>query len=159
MPRSYKHLFHVGFEIGLLIKGIDGILEIIGGFLFLIMDPARLNRIVASLTQHELSVDPQDVVARALIKWSSEYSVSIQHFGMIYLETHGIVKLVLIVLLFRKSLWAYPLSILFLIAFIVYQLLRYTHTHSPWLIVLSIFDLVMIFLTWREYQTLMKTHS
>ena len=152
--RSLNNIYHVGFEIGLLLKGIDGILEIIGGILFLFITPDRLNRIVTFLTQHELSVDPNDVVANMLVKWSSHYTASIQHFGFFYLETHGIVKLVLIILLYRKSLWSYPLSIVFLLLFIVYQMHRYAHTHSAWLIVLSVLDLVMIFLTWREYTTI-----
>lgn len=157
--KSPKNILHLGFEIGLLIKGIDGILEVIGGFLFLIINPDRLNRIVAVLTQHDLSIDPHDIAAGYLIKWSSEYSASIQHFAFLYLEAHGIVKLVLILLLYRRSLWAYPLSILFLIVFTIYQMHRYAYTQSIWLIVLSLFDLVMVYLTWREYTTLRENRQ
>jgi uncharacterized membrane protein len=149
--RSYDKALHVGFEIGLLLKGIDGILEIIGGILMLFITPDRLSRLVVFLTQHELSVDPNDIVANLLIKWSSQYTAGIQHFGFVYLETHGIVKLVLIMFLYRKSLWSYPLSIIFLLLFIVYQMHRYAYTHSVWLIVLSVLDIVMVYLTWREY--------
>jgi uncharacterized membrane protein len=55
--------------------------------------------------------------------------------------------------LLRGKLWAYPLSIWVLLAFIAYQLYRYTFTHSIGLILLSIFDLVVLWLIWHEYRT------
>ena len=63
-----KDIVHVSFEIGLLIKGIDGILEIAGGFLLLYLNPNRMVRLIAVLTQHELSEDPKDLVANAGIR-------------------------------------------------------------------------------------------
>src|SRR5262245_36197309 len=48
------------FELGVWVKGIDGILEICGGVLLLLTSPAALNRLVMMLTQHELVEDPQD---------------------------------------------------------------------------------------------------
>jgi len=38
--------------------------------------------------------------------------------------------------------------------FLVYQIYRYSHTHSVWLLALSILDLFVIVLTWLEYQRL-----
>jgi len=37
-------------------------------------------------------------------------------------------------------------------AFSVYQTYRYTHTHSGLLLVLTILDLILIYLTWEEYR-------
>jgi uncharacterized membrane protein len=50
-----------------------------------------------------------------------------------------------------NKLWAYPLTIFVFAAFCVYQIHRYTHTHSVTLILLTLFDLALIYLTWREY--------
>ena len=147
-----KHLVHVGFEIGLLMKGIDGILEIIGGFLLLFLSPARLNGIMRFLTQHELSEDPKDKVANLLLLYSHSFSISAQHFGVTYLLSHGIIKCLLIFLLWQKKLFAYPLSILSLILFITYQVYRYSISQSAFLIVLSVLDIVMVVLTVLEYK-------
>lgn len=155
--KNYKlkgNFLHIGFEFGIIIKGIDGILEILGGFLFLMINSTKLSNIVALITQHELSEDPNDLIAHFLLKIANEYSVSTQYFGFFYLLSHGIIKLFLICMLMLKKHWAYPLAIVFLVLFIVYQIYRYVIDHSFLLILLTVFDLIMIFLTWKEYKSL-----
>ena len=146
-----KNLIHIGFEIGIILKGIHGLLEIVGGILLLFLTPRRLNLLTSFFTSHELSEDPRDLVANFLLTVSSSFSVSAQHFAVFYLMSHGIIKCILILLLLRKKLWAYPLTIAALILFIAYQLYRYTFTQSFFLILLSIFDILMIVLTYLEY--------
>ena len=143
---------HVSFEIGLFLKGIDSLMKIIGGAFLLFLSPDRLNWLTRFLTQHELSEDPKDRVANFLITLSSSFSISTQHFAVFYLMSHGIIKCILILLLWRRKLWAYPLTIVSLILFIAYQVYRFTLTQSAFLIVLSIFDAVMIALTYLEYK-------
>jgi uncharacterized membrane protein len=152
LNQKQRKLIHIGFEIGLLMKGIDGLLEIIGSILLKFIDPVRMNRLVHFFTQGELSEDPKDFVANTLIRLASSFSIDTQSFGVFYLMTHGIVKCIIILLLWRRKLWAYPVSVISLVLFIVYQIYRYTITPSIWLILLSIFDLIMILLTYLEYQ-------
>ncbi|MGE5627012.1 MAG: DUF2127 domain-containing protein [Solirubrobacterales bacterium] len=147
-----KNILHESFEIGILFKAIDGVLEIIGGFLLLFLDPLKINKIITMLTWHELSEDPRDLIANYIIKFSSSFSVDAQHFGVIYLFSHGIVKIILVYLLWKGKLWSYPLAVVFLVLFIVYQMYRYTFTYSIGLVLLSIFDAVMIALTLMEYK-------
>ncbi|QAT39707.1 DUF2127 domain-containing protein [Clostridium sp. JN-9] len=147
-----KEIAHKGFELGILLKCIDGILEIIGGFLLMFLNPNRLNKLVVLLTQHELSEDPRDKIARYLINFSSKFTVSTQNFGVFYLISHGLIKLVLVFLLWKRKIWAYPITIISFVLFIVYQLYRYTIYHSILLIALSVFDAVMIVLTIIEYK-------
>ena len=154
MRKSNKKddVLHKSFEIGILVKGIDAILEIIGGILLVFLNRNRLNKIIILLTQHELSEDPKDVVANFMIKISSGFSISSQHFGVFYLMSHGLIKLILVVLLWQKKIWSYLLTIVSLTLFIFYQAYRYTITHSAWLLALTIFDIIMIILTWIEYK-------
>lgn len=147
-----KKVVHISFEIGLLLKGIDGFLEILGGLLFTVLNPQRLNHLVYLLTQHELSEDPNDVVANFLVSLGHGFSISTQQFAKIYLISHGIIKLIFILLLWRKKLWAYPLSVLFLVFFIIYQIYRYTLLHSISMILLTLLDVAMIVLTYLEYK-------
>jgi len=149
--RNKNNIVHRSFELGILLKGIDGILEIIGGVLLIFLNPARLNRLVVLLTQHELSQDPNDVISNFLLKLSASFSISSQHFGVIYLISHGAIKFILVSLLWKKKLWAYPLAIVSLILFIIYQIYRYTISNSVFLIFLTIFDVFMILLTYMEY--------
>ena len=43
-------------------------LEVRGGLLLLVVLPATIDRVVTSLTQHELSEDPHDVLATHLLR-------------------------------------------------------------------------------------------
>lgn len=154
MNKKQKSIFHIGFEIGLLLKGIHGLLEVIGGILMYFLSPARLNGLTRFLTKHELSEDPKDVVANLLIQTSAKFSISMQYFAVLYFLSHGIVKCILIFLLWKKKIWAYPLTIVVFILFIAYQIYRYTLTPSIFLIFLTILDLIMIALTIMEYKRL-----
>ncbi|ALU35173.1 hypothetical protein CLAU_0744 [Clostridium autoethanogenum DSM 10061] len=154
-----SNIFHKGFEIGILIKFIDGFLEIIGGVLLLFLNPNRLSDLVVLLTQHELSEDPRDVIANFMIKLSSKFTISTQYFGVFYLISHGIVKLILIIFLWKRKSWAYPLTIMSLILFIIYQIYRYILHPSSWLIILTVFDIIMIILTFIEYRRIKSFHN
>jgi len=149
-------LIHKAFEIGIFLKGIDGVLEIIGGFLLLIINPLTINRIVLVLTQHEISEDSGDFIANFLIKTAHNLSFSSQFFVSFYLFSHGIIKIFLVASLWRRKLWAYPAAIIFFLLFIFYQIYRYAFTHSAWLIYLTIFDIFVIILTWMEYKNIKK---
>jgi len=62
------------------------------------------------------------------------------------------VKIVLVTALLRNQIWAYPWMILFLVVFIVYQVYRMTFAFSIGLLGLTIFDLAVVWLTYREYR-------
>ena len=140
------------FEISIILKGLDGALELIGGVLLLAVSPATISHLIARVTQHELSEDPNDVIATRLLHFGAGLTGSSVRFAAAYLLGHGIVKVVLVVALLRNKLWAYPWLILFLIIFIYYQLYRITLQPSVWLIALTIFDAFVVWLTWREWR-------
>ncbi len=140
------------FYVSLLIKAIDSVLEIIGGIIILLIAPAKINRIAALLTQHQLSEDSHDFIANHILKISHDLSRSGRYFAAFYLLSHGIVKLVIIIALRMQKMWAYPSMIIVLSAFIVYQLYRLSYKFSLGLIVLTVFDVFVIWLTWKEYQ-------
>src|SRR3989339_238737 len=95
------------FIIALIIKAIDGLLEMVGGFLLLTINPLTLNKIVIFLTQHELTEDPNDFIATSLIKIATNYQINTQHFASLYFLSHGFLKVFLVVFLFLKRVWAY----------------------------------------------------
>ncbi|MHB8885982.1 MAG: DUF2127 domain-containing protein [Methylovirgula sp.] len=63
-------------------------------------------------------------------------------------------KLWLIIGLLRKKLWYYPVAIVVFGLFIAYQLYRYAFSHSVWLLLITVLDVVVIGLTWHEYRFL-----
>jgi uncharacterized membrane protein len=145
-------LLDQAFLVGIVLKGLDGILEVAGGLLLLVMTPATINSLTRALTQHELSEDPHDYLATHLLHAAGGLTGSTVRFGAAYLLLHGVVKIVLVAALLRNKLWAYPWMIAFLLAFIGYQLYRITFAPSIGLGGLTVFDVVVTWLTWREYQ-------
>lgn len=147
-----KNLIHKSYLVALFIKGIDSILEIIGGILFFFANPLLLNDILKTIFQHELLEDPHDLIANLLIKLSSNISEQTKLFGSIYLLSHGIIKMILVIALLKKKLWAYPLAEVVFTFFVIYQIYRFYYTHSIFLIFLTIIDIAIIILTWIEYK-------
>ena len=139
------------FEIGIIAKGIDGLVELVGGVLLLFVTPGSIYHLAAMITQGELSEDPHDVVARYILH-TAKLTGGAVLFGAIYLVAHGAVKVVLVIALLLNKLWAYPCMIVVLLIFIGYQLYRIALDPSAGLIALTIFDSVIVALTWREYR-------
>lgn len=152
-------IVHVLFDISAIGKGIDGALEIVGGAALFFISPMKIHSIVRILTQHELSEDPHDHVASYLLNGTQHLSSGVQVFAAVYLLWHGVVKVGLVTALLLRQRWAYPAAILAFLLFLAYQLYRYSHTHSPELLALSLADVVVITLTWFEYKRLRASHA
>jgi uncharacterized membrane protein len=99
-PRGW---LDVTFEASIVVKGLDGILELAGGLLLLLVTSAGLNRVVAQVTQHELSEDPHDFLANRLLHVGSGLTESTVRFAAVYLLLHGIVKVALVAALLRNK--------------------------------------------------------
>ena len=140
------------FEIGIILKGLDGILETIGGLLLLAVTPATINTLVSRVTQHELSEDPNDFIANHLLRYAHGLTGSAVTFAAVYLLLHGITKIVLVAALLRNQIWAYPWMLAFLLIFIGYQLYRLVLSPAFGLSALTIFDAFIAWLTWREWR-------
>lgn len=147
-----KGLLDRAFEIGIILKGLDGLFETIGGLLLLAVSASQINHLVHDITQHELSQDPHDFVATHLLHYSQGLTDRTVTFAAIYLLAHGVVKVVLVAALLRNKLWAYPWMLAVLILFIVYQCYQVALKQSLGLILLTLFDIAIVLLTWREWR-------
>jgi uncharacterized membrane protein len=138
------------FDIALILKGLDGLLELVGGILLLVISPETINRFAHSLTQGELAQDPHDFFANHLLHLTANLH-NTQTFGAAYLLSHGVVKIVIVAGLLRREHWAYYVAFVFLGGFVIYQLYRMTYAPTVGLALLTVFDLFIIWLTWREF--------
>ena len=143
---------HQAFEISVLLKGAHALIEVIGGIALYFISTATIVGWVNSLTEDELNEDPQDFLASHLSTLAQHFSVGSKRFYAFYLLSHGLIKVLLVVGLLRGKLWSYPASFVALGLFIVYQLYRFSYTHSAGLIVLTVFDLLVMVLIWLEYR-------
>lgn len=147
-----KDLTDKAFRTGLYLKGLDGLLETFGGIMLLIVSPEQINHLARWLTQGELSTDSNDFIAHHILKTAHDLTGASLIFGAAYLLSHGVVKLVLVVEVLRNHLWAYKALIGVTALFVVYQVYRITGKFSMSLFLLTIFDLVIIYLTTVEYK-------
>lgn len=152
MNRVEQSVLHRFFLITVWIKGIVGLLEVLGGCLLPFVSQSRLIEIAVLLTKPELAEDPGDSTALFLRYSAAHFGLAAQTFASLYLLSHGLIKILLVAGLLRQKMWSYPVSLWVLGAFVVYQCHRYTETHSVWLVLLTALDIVVILLVWREYR-------
>ena len=151
-----EHRIHQVFRVSVILKGLHALSEIAGGLVFYFVSAPAILGWVNLLTQEELTEDPRDFVATHLLSAAHNLTGATESFYAFYLISHGLIKVVLVVGLLREKLIAYPLSLIALGAFIVYQLYRYSYTQSFGLILLTVFDLIVIVLVWHEWRLLQK---
>jgi uncharacterized membrane protein len=140
------------FLIGVLFKGIDGVVEVIGGVALLFVDTAHLQGAVNHATGGELAEDPHDIIANLLRHGVSQLSGRTVQFLALYLLLHGVVKIVVVIALLIGSKRVYPWAIAALVAFVLFQLYELVTAPSVGVAALTVFDLFIIWLTWREWR-------
>jgi uncharacterized membrane protein len=145
---------HRLFQIGVVIKGIDGVLEIAGGALLLLVAPGQLGAWARVLTRAELDEDPHDVIANLIVRESSHVTVGAKTFGGVYLFAHGLIKVGLVIALLYGLRRAYPAAMVAFALFLGYQAYGFAQNRSPFLLGLSTIDVFVIALTWLEYRRL-----
>lgn len=145
---------HQLFEVSIILKGLDALMECAGGLLLYFVPTDQIIRWVDLLTHQELLKNPRDLIANTLLNAAHHFSVGTQSFYAFYLLSHGLIKVFLVAGLLKDVLWAYPAFIVALIVFIAYQLYRYTYAPSLGLIALSAFDLFVLVLVWHEWHIL-----
>jgi len=128
----------LAFRVSLFIKAVFALLEIAGGVLAYFISQEFLVGVITAITQDELIEDPNDFIANQLLHLAQQFSISTQYFTAFYLLSHGVIKLFLIAGLLRERLWYYPLAMIVFAFFIMYQLYRFSFTHSVWLLVITI---------------------
>ena len=153
MTVGKRNLLHMAFIGGIVLKGV--VQYQIGG-VSSFDSPQSLNRWMLSLIGHGLSEGPNDLLGRlpgALGAGRSAGSITSRPFTCFSRGREALHC-------GRSSqgkIWAYHTGIVFFLLFIVYQLYRYSYTRSAWLVVLSVFDVVVIYLTWEEYKRVRRS--
>jgi len=158
--RLNERTTHVLFQLSLLCKAVFAVAEILAGIGAYFVTQEFVFRVVDRLTRAELLQHPHDPIANYLYTSAQHFSLSTRNFTAAYLLSHGVIKLWLIVGLLRNKHGYYPLAIAVFGMFVVYQLYRFNLSHSLWLILITLVDLVVIALTWQEYRYVRaKAHS
>ena len=131
---------HLAFEIGIILKGLNGLVELVGGTLMLVFSPSTIRNFIINLSHRP--------------EFAAKLSSHDERFAAIYLLSHGIVKGVLVYGLLKEQMWAFPWAIAIFAAFGVYQVVHYFIQPSIWMIILTVLDVFVILLTIAEWRRL-----
>jgi len=147
-----SRLYHRLFVVAVVLKGLNGMVELVAGSSILAVGHAGLNGIVTLLTARELSEDPTDLVANLLRRWFVQLSPDAELFAAVYLLTHGVAKIVLATCLLREKSWAFPVAAAFFALFIAYMSYRLALGWSWSIAAFCLFDLITLFLVLHEWR-------
>ena len=148
-----RRILHRFFEIGILIKGVDGGLELIGGLLLVFLSPSAINRVLLFFVEGELKEDPNDFFANLLVHVTRS-AIDAKIPASIFLIVHGVVKLGLVGGLATHRLWSYPAAIIVFAGLTLFQLYQLGQQYSPFLGVVTVLDVIVIVLVILEYRYL-----
>jgi uncharacterized membrane protein len=134
----------------MLVKGVDGVLELIGGLLLAFLPPVAINRAVLFFVEGELKEDPADFVSNLLLH-TARNAIEVKVPASVFLIVHGFVKLLLVAALATNRLWSYPVAILVFAGFTMYQLYQLAQQRSFFLEIATLMDVVVILFVIVEY--------
>lgn len=149
---STKTALDKAFAIGIGLKALDAIVELVGGLFVLVGGKDYLQELIHSTLGPEIGDGANGFVVTHLLHWSAHLQHGTVLFAAIYLLVHGVGKLVVVVELLRGKLWAYPGLIILIALFVLYQIYHMVTTGlTLGYLVLTLFDVVIIVLTAAEY--------
>jgi uncharacterized membrane protein len=144
--------YHISFEIGIILKAVIALLELVVGTLVLFVSPERISQFIYTLGGVELREDPGDLIWRLIAGGLRDFSATSQGVWSFIFLSHGIVKIFLLGGLWKNKMWAYPVSAFFFTLFVFYQLYQLYITPSALLWLITAVDIVVIGLILHEYR-------
>ena len=151
IKEKYWHGF---FELGIFVKSITGLVEILSGTLLLSVGPNVLHNILMRLAGGEAGEVPQDFFFVYSSQYIQHLTTATKNFAGIYILAHGLLNLILIIGLIKQKTQAYLIAVGVLISFMLYQIFRIAQNHSLILTVLTVFDVFFVYVIWHEYNYL-----
>lgn len=149
-------LFNTVYDIGVIIKGLDGLGEFIVG-LTLLFSPKLIHRVLLGIvgkTSHG-----HGHVLQFITHYIAGLDVQLTKSGLafliIFLIAHGLVKMVLVVCLLKKITKIYPIALVVLLIFFIYQVYVLVVSPSIGMAIFCALDVIILWLVWREYQMLL----
>ncbi|MCP4386294.1 MAG: DUF2127 domain-containing protein [Hyphomicrobiales bacterium] len=140
------------FRFSLVLKAVHAVIFLLAGLALQLASSDEILRLARAVTRHALERDPDNHVANLLLHLAQSFSIDRQDTAVIYLLSHGVVELFLVVAIWRKRPWAYPLFMAALALLVAYQCYELILGFSWLLAWLTVFDTTVIWLIWHEYR-------
>jgi uncharacterized membrane protein len=144
--------YHELFRISILVKALDGCIEIGAGLCVFFLKYTPISAILFSIFHEEIVESPRDLVWGYLIKeWHALFLSGNYFWGFLFLA-HGVTKVLLSIALLKNYLWAYPLSAVIFALFAGFELYSTINHPSLFLGLITAFDIIVVGLILNEYR-------
>ncbi|MBB5153910.1 DUF2127 domain-containing protein [Saccharopolyspora phatthalungensis] len=144
------------FRIAVVLKGLDGAVQLIGGVLLIFVPPTIVTRFAHAVVTRDLLGPPTGALAGHFEVAAQHFVAGGQTFLIIFLIAHGVIKVGLVVALLCKIMPMYPVAMTALGLFIIFELLRAVQTRSLVLPFFAALDVVIFVLVLKEYRELRR---
>ena len=120
------------------------------GLLNLVGTP--LTTLLERVMRHELMDDPGDTLFNTIHHLLQLHPFTITYFLSAYMIFWGVTDVFLSVALLKQKLWAFPTSLALIAVFMIYEIYRFTDTHSLILLGIIGVDIFIFFAIRHEYK-------
>jgi len=148
-----KSFVHRAFWISLFIKGLDGMLQLLGGIAVFAFAPGTLGRAYRWLTRFLVGDRAHNPEADFIKDAAHSFHMNVEMLVAIYLLANGIIKVLLVYGLLKEKLWVFPAALVGFGLMFSLELYRLS-VHFYWgifiLMCISIFVITMVILEWRK---------
>ena len=147
------------FNFFIFIKGIDGLIELLGGLVFILLKKEVLIRIISHIFHYDLFDIPNKVILKWVTAISNALTTNVQIFISIVLIGSGLIKMVISFNLLRRKIAIFPIAIGFLLLLYIYQIIQMFYTPSIFMYLFNLFDAIVILVIYLEYRHLKKNRE
>jgi uncharacterized membrane protein len=152
---AHRTLIDRLYFAGVLVKGIDGTVELALGLVLLFL-PTLPHRSLEAVATRVAGYHPP--VGQFISNYLEGVDGSLAHLGtgivVVYLIAHGAIKVLLVVCLMLRLHRVYPFAMIVLGAFLAYEIYLLCTSPGVTLALFTALDAAIIYLVFREYQEL-----
>ncbi|MDQ1563663.1 MAG: hypothetical protein QOI14_614 [Actinomycetota bacterium] len=153
--RAQRTLIDRLYFAGVLVKGVDGALELALGFVLLFMPTLPHRGLEAAATRVS---DYHSPVGQFISNYLEGVDGSLARLGtgivVVFLVAHGAIKVLLVVCLMLRLHRVYPFAMIVLGAFLAYEIYLMCTSPGVTLALFIVLDAAIIYLVFREYREL-----
>jgi uncharacterized membrane protein len=154
LTESTENTYGFFFRLGMWWRIFYGFLRILLSLILLRLVGIPFADIFYDLMSHEIIENKADFLIRTISPFLEHFSFTVTYFLVTHLVFWGFLDIILSVSMLRHRLWAFPVSIYLMGMFVLYEMYRFTHTHSLILLWVIFIDIIIIWLIRKEYTRL-----
>jgi uncharacterized membrane protein len=151
-----KSFVHRAFWWSLFIKGLDGLLQLIGGIAVLVAEPGTLGRTYRYFSRFLVGHRAHNPEADFIREAATSFHISVPILVSIYLLANAAIKLLLVYGLFKERLWVFPAAFVgfgILFSLEAYRISVHFHWGILILMCISIFVITMVALEYKKVRS------